>query len=84
MIEGWDDRILSLYPDIGRVEATRTAEKLEAYLRLVLRIHERLSLEREGGVRVVHADGPLTNNSNLSSLPVEDTHESHKSQIGQS
>lgn len=70
MIEGWDKYILDLYPNLRHEEAVRTAEKYEEYLRLVLRIHERILAENPQPVRVVHQDGPLTNNSNQPSLQV--------------
>ena len=71
MIEGWDEKLMNLYPDLDRAEAKRSAEKLEDYLRLLLRIHERLSLENHEAVRVVRRDGPLTDNSNRLDLHIE-------------
>lgn len=68
MIEGWDKYILDLYPNLTPEEAARIAEKYEEYLRLVLRIHERILAENPQSVRVVRRDGPLTNNSNKPSL----------------
>jgi len=60
---------LRLYPDLSEDEAARTVERFEAYVRLVLCMHERISTERLQPVRTVLQDGPLTENSNRSSLP---------------
>lgn len=68
MIQGWDKYILEIYPELEPEEAVRTAEKYEQYLRLILRIHERILAENAQPVRVVSRDGPLTNNSNRPSL----------------
>lgn len=55
----------SLYPSLNQAELNDARQRLDAYLEIVLAIHE----SRWAAVRTETADGPLTARSNLVTLP---------------
>lgn len=69
----------SLYPSLTDAELKDAKERLDAYLEVVLAIHER----RWAQVRTETTDGPLTARSNLATLPAggEETTQETNTQV---